>query len=433
GRFAVAKSRLPPGTTVLLEAPLVNPVLNASHYGSRCRLCFGPVPLSPLGVSAAVEPHCSERCARLDPDYEHDRRGAAAIHPHEPTPTVLLGCRLLRLLAGAPDLPAAKAQAERFVANLEHFSREETEAFEAMAAMVGRFSQLSAATPDERDIAAKLGKDWLVALVARLSQNGFTVADSECQPLGMGLYEAGSAVNHSCCPTVVSSFKLEQGGPPKLKMRTCRDVREGGELSNAYIDVGMPVAARRRELKESYCFECECEACRDFEKDVWVEGRRCAEDGCKGCVGWKDGKRACVACGREGREGQEGEGEGGDELSVNTVGGMEERRLEEVWRSSYKLSHARLCSGNELVMRYIDQQRFGDAAKVLKGTMEAMDFCLFENSPVVGVGLFKLVKLLEYEEVELELAGRLRARAADVLRICYGEDDPLYKEVIERW
>jgi hypothetical protein len=171
----------------------------------------------------------------------------------------------------------------------------------------------------------------------------------------------------------------------------------------------MPVAVRQAELKESYCFTCACDGCKDFEKDVWVEGLMCKEKGCKGVAGHDLDRRVCNVCGSENVQ------KSRRDISVSTVATLTEAALVECYSDSYKLSHARLTAGNELAMRYIDQQRFGEAAVVMNNIIEAMEFCLFENSPVVGVGLYKLVKLLEYEETQLELAGRLRSRAQQIL------------------
>ena len=295
----------------------------------------------------------------------------------------------------------AKGTVEELVSNLPSFSKEETDTFGKLADMVSKFSTLSSPPlPPSLGPAAALGRDWLVALLARLSQNGFTVADSECQPLGLALFPLASTVNHSCLPTVASSFARKQGEPPALRMRAVRSAEKGEEVTNAYIDVGMPTAGRRRELKKSYCFECDCERCGDTARDAWVE----------------EPERREITAG-----------------TTAELGEASSAELWNVWKESPGRSHRRLASGNELAARLIDSRDFGRAATVLKGTLEATEYCLFENSPVLAVGLYKLVKLLEYEERDLDLAADLRRKAGDALKVCYGEEDDLYREVAERW
>ena len=46
----------------------------------------------------------------------------------------------------------------------------------------------------------------------------------------------------------------------RVVARTTRDVMEGEELCNSYVDTSLPLRRRRRELKE-YGFECVCDRC----------------------------------------------------------------------------------------------------------------------------------------------------------------------------
>jgi len=331
----------------------------------------------------------------------------------------------LRFIANCIHFDDGVATVTAFVGNLPHFSKDEIQTFTSLANMVGQFSIYSASTPAEKTIASKLGNDFLVALLARLSQNGFTISDDECQPLGFGLFSNAAMVNHSCAPNMVASFHLTPHHPPSLRMRTVTAVPAGDELTISYIDVGATTAARQEELAKSYCFTCNCNRCGDFERDIWVQGTMCRAVNCKGVA---DAQGKCTGCG-----GAAFHATISPPLVIDTIQEVASSRLVKHFQASYKLSHTRLTAGNELVMRYIDGQDWNRAAVTLKDTLDAAEFCLFPNSPVIAVAFYKLTKLLEYLEIELERAAGLRQRAAQILLVCYGKDNALYKEVSERW
>lgn len=78
--------------------------------------------------------------------------------------------------------------------------------------------------------------------------------------------KAATSVNHSCSPNAVSSFLFAPGQPPRIQVRAISPLRAGQELCNSYIDVGQPRTARRSELRDGYCFECECDLCTSDPK-----------------------------------------------------------------------------------------------------------------------------------------------------------------------
>ena len=78
---------------------------------------------------------------------------------------------------------------------------------------------------------------------------------------GTGLFPLQATLNHSCEPNVTL---LKEEGPEesdgRVVARLTRDVAEGEELCNAYVDISLPLRRRRRELRE-YGFECMCPRC----------------------------------------------------------------------------------------------------------------------------------------------------------------------------
>jgi hypothetical protein len=52
-----------------------------------------------------------------------------------------------------------------------------------------------------------------------------------------------------------------------------RDVNTGDEITVSYVDTGMDVEARRKELRETWFFECKCEKCKvELEGGKWKDG-----------------------------------------------------------------------------------------------------------------------------------------------------------------
>ncbi|EPQ59005.1 MAS20-domain-containing protein [Gloeophyllum trabeum ATCC 11539] len=84
--------------------------------------------------------------------------------------------------------------------------------------------------------------------------------------IGCGLYAVSSYINHSCDPNARPSFG---SGTAELTLIANRDIKEGEEITIAYVDVSQhpgetPVEARRRrriELARGWRFACTCPKC----------------------------------------------------------------------------------------------------------------------------------------------------------------------------
>ena len=88
------------------------------------------------------------------------------------------------------------------------------------------------------------------------------LGDAYATPLeGAGLFPLQATLNHNCEPNVtLVKEEGEEERDGRVVARLTRDVAEGEELCNAYVDISLPVRRRRRELRE-YGFECMCERC----------------------------------------------------------------------------------------------------------------------------------------------------------------------------
>lgn len=78
---------------------------------------------------------------------------------------------------------------------------------------------------------------------------------------GTGLFPLQAMLNHSCEPNVTllkSGRQDESDG--RIVATLARDVAQGEELTNSYIDLTLALEARQRELLE-YGFTCRCPKC----------------------------------------------------------------------------------------------------------------------------------------------------------------------------
>ena len=76
---------------------------------------------------------------------------------------------------------------------------------------------------DEEDrILESLGLEYVVRLLRKMSCNGFTITDNDCQAIGIGLFLGAVAANHSCQSNCHALFE-----GTSVRLRTLRAVDQG--------------------------------------------------------------------------------------------------------------------------------------------------------------------------------------------------------------
>ncbi|OBS72341.1 hypothetical protein A6R68_13080, partial [Neotoma lepida] len=70
-----------------------------------------------------------------------------------------------------------------------------------------------------------------------------------------------SLLNHSCDPNCSIVFN-----GPHLLLRAVREIEAGEELTICYLDMLMTSEERRKQLRDQYCFECDCIRCQTQDK-----------------------------------------------------------------------------------------------------------------------------------------------------------------------
>ncbi|KAF8309730.1 SET domain-containing protein [Clavulina sp. PMI_390] len=107
-----------------------------------------------------------------------------------------------------------------------------------------------------------------VDFLSRFTTNSFTLTSPSLTPLGVCVSPLAALINHSCAPNAVVVFPSRPTATPApLKVVALRDLQPGEQILNSYVDVTMSGWKRRKELKETYLFDCACELCQKEEFD----------------------------------------------------------------------------------------------------------------------------------------------------------------------
>ncbi|KYF40709.1 putative histone lysine methyltransferase, SET [Toxoplasma gondii ARI] len=113
-----------------------------------------------------------------------------------------------------------------------------------------------------------LHSDTLVHLRSALSVNsqaihlwGASTAGALMVLRAGGVYTLHACANHSCDPNCGVSSSGSEGGGSTLSVATLRAVAPGEELTVSYVDISLPLKARREMLLSSFGFLCRCSKC----------------------------------------------------------------------------------------------------------------------------------------------------------------------------
>lgn len=139
--------------------------------------------------------------------------------------------------------PFDQAQLEEIDQRVEELDDDQRNAFYAM----------SNAFPDAPSVAAGI-----------FMTNCFDMTDA---PHGesCAMYLAIARLNHSCTPNAQQTHLPETS---EEVLYAARDIMEGEEINDSYIDLRQDTASRQATLQEIYRFTCACEACSDDVSDA---------------------------------------------------------------------------------------------------------------------------------------------------------------------
>ncbi|KAI4537005.1 hypothetical protein MG293_013208, partial [Ovis ammon polii] len=233
-----ALAPLRPGELLFRSDPLAYTVSKGSR-GVVCDRCLlGYVSLSPESKQCGVR-YAGDKKAWQD--HKRECKCLKSCKPRYPPDSVRLLGRVVFKLVNINKLTEDKKEGLRQLAlTFQHFMREE----------IQDASQL----PPSFDI---------FEAFAKVICNSFTICNAEMQEVGVGLYPSMSLLNHSCDPNCSIVFN-----GPHLLLRAVRDVEAGEELTICYLDMLMTSEERRKQLRDQYCFDCDCFRCQTQDKDA---------------------------------------------------------------------------------------------------------------------------------------------------------------------
>ncbi|GAA5913058.1 hypothetical protein JCM6882_005550 [Rhodosporidiobolus microsporus] len=289
GRGVVAKQAIPAGTTLLQTAPLLS-VLDNRNLATHCSFCFRSQddtptqkPLSQCSLCHIVQ-YCSAACQQADWKLHKVEckalRGVAVSSGRRIVPDTPI--RALGRLLWKKELEGEKlwSEIESLQSHREALSPEEQE----------RFFQLSVALAQyvgSQDLVSKAvggSGRGMMDFCSRFTSNSFSLTSpSDVTNIGVSISPLTALFNHSCAPNAVVVFPSfpSPSQPRHMEVIALRDIKPGDEVLTSYVDLALPGGERRRELKERYHFDCDCEECEPKEGRVDPrEAVECQEKGC---------------------------------------------------------------------------------------------------------------------------------------------------------
>ena len=409
GEGTVSYSHITPGTALIAgEAPRVPPVLSQSLRSSHCACCFQPLSSSSHNphpaTSTTCHRFCSQSCLSFSPLFAFEQSLLAGLSS-PPSPTVLLCLRLLHAsfhdIKVSYQLSGLVGSHSCFPSNLR---------IDVANLSIGLLRLLSSSqNPDAefRCHCSSLPPSHVHALFAKLSSNCFTVCLPDLSPLGTGLFLLGSKFNHSCSPSCCQSFVFSPSrSPPSLTVRSMRPIPPTEECTISYIDATVTTAARQQALQEGYYFTCACPLCQDVSRDAVVQGK-------------------APSPARPAEE------------AVPSIPPSSPRLLASL-ASHPPCSSGRYAACATRLQECLDAGAWREALDVAIAAETAVLSLTGDFEPRRAVHFFMVAKLVgvalergEARRGERERGGDALVKAMDILRVCYGETNELFKEVQE--
>ena len=133
-------------------------------------------------------------------------------------------------------------------------------------------ASISEAVRAEADsLAAIAGVDAGVVrrLLSCIGTNAATIASEDGTPAGCAVSAHMGFTNHDCAPNCAAAIR---GG--RVALTALRDLADGDELTISYVEPRLPYYERRRVLRDSYGFDCDCDRCARERKMEVVKVRR---------------------------------------------------------------------------------------------------------------------------------------------------------------
>ncbi|XP_052802210.1 SET and MYND domain-containing protein 4-like [Mya arenaria] len=304
---------------------------------------------------------------------------------------------------------------------------------------------------DERDVELYIGKLLLrhiLQLVCnahaiteiQVSDTGTvgTVEESSQVRVATAIYPTASLMNHSCDPTIISSFHKDT-----LVVRSVKHVPKGGEIFNCYGPhvKRMSYSERQRCLKEQYFFTCNCLPClQEGKTEEVLETYLCSK--CEGPSLSDPGSLATVQCACCGTSGHLDTAalEQADQYFQLGVESLQQNKLKEAVhilkkclsiRQTILHAHNRQLSETQdcLARCYATLGDFKMAADHLEASIKSVEAVYGSDSIELGNELQKLSEILISAQ-SWKQAYSANQRAVNIFQLNYGESHDSVKELL---
>ncbi|XP_006897801.1 PREDICTED: histone-lysine N-methyltransferase SMYD3 [Elephantulus edwardii] len=349
-----------------------------------------------------VAKYCSAECQKKAwPDHKRECKCLRNCQPRYPPDSVrLLGRVLVKLMDQKPSASEELYTFYDLESNINKLTEDKKEGLRQLAMTFQHFMK------EEIQDTSQLPPSFDVfEAFAKVICNSFTICDAEMQEVGVGLYPSMSLLNHSCDPNCSIVFS-----GPCLFLRAVRDIEVGEELTICYLDMLMTSEERRKQLRDQYCFECDCIRCQTQDKDAeMLTGDQQV---------WKDVQEALKK--------------------------LEELKVQQNWEEALATCQAIIRTSSEwLPDTNIYQLKVLDCAldtcihlglweeALLYGTRTLEPYRMFfpGNHPVRGVQVMKVGKLQLHQGLLPQARKNLRL-AFDILRVTHGREHRLIEDLI---
>ncbi|XP_023488370.1 histone-lysine N-methyltransferase SMYD3 isoform X2 [Equus przewalskii] len=248
---------LRPGELLFRSDPLAYTVCKGSR-GVVCDRCLLGKEKLMRCSQCRVAKYCSAKCQKKAwQDHKRECKCLKSCKPRYPPDSVrLLGRVVFKLMEETPSESEKLYSFYDLESNINKLTEDKKEGLRQLAMTFQHFMR------EEIQDASQLPPSFDVfEAFAKVICNSFTICNAEMQEVGVGLYPSMSLLNHSCDPNCSIVFN-----GPHLLLRAVRDIEAGEELTICYLDMLMTSEERRKQLRDQYCFECDCFRCQTQDK-----------------------------------------------------------------------------------------------------------------------------------------------------------------------
>lgn len=117
----------------------------------------------------------------------------------------------------------------------------------------------------------------LVQLYGKMLVNSFNILDNDLNSIGTGIYLGVSVTDHRCTPNAVVTFD-----GTTLCMRSIQPMKTNdfSKIFISYVDLMESAEQRKRQLRETYYFDCQCPRCLEPTEELRMNAAACPNSQC---------------------------------------------------------------------------------------------------------------------------------------------------------